>query len=63
MSRYSRFFLSKTLRILLLENSQHYWEELCRSPLFPRCPTRAVDILRVYCLSLRPKTVSISYSL
>ena len=36
---------------------------LCYLPLFPRCPTRAVDILRVHCLSLELKTLSISYSL
>ena len=46
-----------------IKTCQHYWEEVCRSPLFPRCPTRAVDILRVHSLSLEPKTLSISYSL
>ena len=45
----SVFFLSINLRVIPLKISQHYWEEVCRSPLFPRCPTRAVDILRTYC--------------
>ena len=35
----------------------------CVYPFIPRCPTRAVDILRNHSLSLDSKTLSISYSL
>ena len=57
MSSYLGFLFLKNLRGIPHKNIQHYWEEVCHSPLFPRCPTRAVDILRIHSLSLEPKTI------
>ena len=60
---YRFFSIQKTCGSSLFKKGQHYWEEVCLSPLFPRCLTRAVDILRIHCLSLESKTLSISHSL
>lgn len=63
VSSYFGFLFLKNLRGIPHKNIQHYWEEVCHTPLFPRCPTHAVDILRNHSLSLDSKTMSISYSL
>ena len=63
MSSCTGFLFLKNLLGIPVKNIQHYWEEVCRSPWIPRCPTRAVDILRNHSLSLDSKTLSIPYSL
>ena len=57
MSSHIGFLFLKNLLGIPVKNIQHYWEEVCRSPLFPWSPTRAVDILRNHSLGLDSKTV------
>jgi hypothetical protein len=58
----SVFYFLKTCWSYPLKTSNTTGRE-CVYPFIPRCPTRAVDILRNHYLSLDSKTLSTSYSL